>query len=61
MTDEPETSTEGEEPDVRPLPAPLPGQALQEGDDPRPLPAPREPQMIIRKIRKAQYGEPEAE
>ena len=57
MTDEPETSTEGEGPDVRPLPAPLPGQALQEGDDPRPLPKPREPQIF----RKAEDGEPEAE
>ena len=57
MTDEPETSTEGEGPEVRPLPAPLPGTALQEGDDPRPLPKPREGQML----RKADDGDAEAE
>ena len=57
MTDEPETSTEGEGPEVRPLPAPLPGTALQEGDDPHPLPKPREGQML----RKADDGDAEAE
>jgi hypothetical protein len=46
MTDGAENPGEGEPSEVRPLPAPRPGHALQQGEDPRPLPKPREPHVI---------------
>ena len=48
MTDEPENSSGAEASEVRPLPAPRPGHALQEGEDPRLLPKPREGQVVTR-------------
>ena len=46
MADKPETSSEGEGSEVRPLPEPRPGQPLQEGDEPRILPKPRRGQPL---------------
>jgi hypothetical protein len=56
MTDKPETSRQGEASEVRPLPAPRPGQPLKEGDDPGALPQPRDGQVV----RKADHREPES-
>jgi hypothetical protein len=54
MTQEAETTSEGEGSEVRPLPAPPPGQAVQEEVEPRPLPKPLAGQMI----QKADDSEP---
>lgn len=48
MADKPETSSEGEGEEVRPLPEPRPGHPLQEGDEPRILPKPRRGEPLRR-------------